>query len=236
VPRRAAEMPGSGVAADPALAADTVTGYALVLPTGWRRIPVQSGTKAAIRGITTEVLRRFPEVSRDKLTPYRIELERRLSDMARQARSAGGLDLYVPVNTCTARRFRRLSWYPQITLPVGTPGDQGDPDAPPEGEAATAGPAEVIAAVTATNSSARPVVTGGAQAVRTESVAGPDPAQEIPVGSRRADYMIPLPGRADRWLVATFSTIGDGDPEGDFAKLLVELFDAIMLTFRWSPG
>jgi hypothetical protein len=234
VPRRAAEMPGSGVAADPALAADTVTGYALVLPTGWRRIPVRSGTKAAIRGITTEVLRRFPEVSRDKLTPYRIELERRLSDMARQARSAGGLDLYVPVEYVHGTAVPASFVVSQVTLPVGSPGDQGDPDAPPEGEAATAGPAEVIAAVTATNSSARPVVTGGAQAVRTESVAGPDPAQEIPVGSRRADYMIPLPGRADRWLIATFSTTGDGDPEGDFAKLLVELFDAIMLTFRWT--
>lgn len=234
MPRRAAEMPGSEVDAGPALAADAVTGYALVLPTGWRRIPVQSGTKAAIRGITAEVLRRFPEVSRDKLTPYRIELERRLSDMARQARSAGGLDLYVPVEYVHSTAVPASFVVSQVTLPIGIPGDQGDPDAPPEGEAATADPAEVIAAVTATSGNARPVVVDGAQAVRTESVAGPDPAQEILVGSRRADYMIPLPGRADRWLIATFSTTGDGDPEGDFAKLLVELFDAIMLTFRWT--
>lgn len=220
MPRRAAEMPGSDVAGS-ALAADTVTGYALVLPTGWRRIPVQSGTKAAIRGITAEVLRRFPEVSRDKLTPYRIELERRLSDMARQARSAGGLDLYVPVEYVHGTAVPASFVVSQVTLPADAAGEEADP-------------AEVIAAVTAANGSARPVVTGGAQAVRTESVAGPDPAREIPVGSRRADYMIPLPGRADRWLITTFSTIGDGDPAGDFAKLLVELFDAIMLTFRWT--
>lgn len=41
-------------------------------------------------------------------------------------------------------------------------------------------------------------------------------------------------GQADRWLIATFSTAGDGDPEGDFAKLLVGLCDAILLTFRWT--
>jgi hypothetical protein len=216
-------MPGSDVAADPALAAGTVTGYALVLPVGWRRIPVQSGTKAAIRDITTEVLRRFPEVPRDKLTPYRIEIERRLSDMARQARSNGGLDLYLPVEYVHGTAVPASFVVSQVTLPVDASGEEADP-------------AEVIAAVMATNGSARPVVVNGAQAVRTEHVAGPEPAQEIPVGSRRADYMVPLPGRADRWLVATFSTIGDGDPEGDFAKLLVELFDAIMMTFRWTTA
>jgi hypothetical protein len=204
-------MPGS----------DAATGYALVLPVGWRRIPVQSGTKAAIRAITAEVLRRFPEVSRDKLMPYRIELERRLSDMARQARSVGGLDLYVPVEYVHGTAVPASFVVSQVTLPVDATGEEADP-------------AEVIAVVTATSGDARPVVTGGAQAVRTEHVAGPDPAHEIPVGSRRADYMIPLPGRADRWLVAAFSTTGDGDPDGDFAKLLIELFDAIMLTFRWT--
>ena len=217
MPRQAAEVPESDVAA-------AVTGYALVLPTGWRRIPVQSGTKAAIRGISADVLRRFPEVPRDKLTPYRIEIERRLSELARQARSAGGLDLYVPVEYVHGTAVPASFVVSQVTLPPGAPDDA----------TAVADPAEVIAAVTATSDNARPVVVDGAPAVRTERVAGPDPAQEIQAGSRRADYMIPLPGRADRWLIATFSTIGDGDPEGDFAKLLVELFDAIMLTFRWS--
>jgi hypothetical protein len=69
---------------------------------------------------------------------------------------------------------------------------------------------------------------------RTEAVAAPDPGQEVPLGSRRADYVVPVPGQPGQWLIITFSTVGDGDPDGDFAKLLVELFDAIMLTFRWS--
>jgi hypothetical protein len=31
-----------------------------------------------------------------------------------------------------------------------------------------------------------------------------------------------------------FSTLGDGDPAGEYASLLADLFDAIMSTFRWT--
>jgi hypothetical protein len=34
--------------------------------------------------------------------------------------------------------------------------------------------------------------------------------------------------------MAVFSTLGSGDPDGEYAKILVELFDAMMSTFRWS--
>ena len=69
---------------------------------------------------------------------------------------------------------------------------------------------------------------------RTETVAEPDPAQNVPTAYRRADYVVPVPGQPGQWLISAFSTFGDGDPEGEVAKLLVSLFDAIMLTFRWT--
>jgi hypothetical protein len=53
-------------------------------------------------------------------------------------------------------------------------------------------------------------------------------------GSRRVDYIVPVPGEVDRWLVIAFSTIGGGDPDDNVARLLVELFDAMMATFRWA--
>jgi hypothetical protein len=34
-------------------------------------------------------------------------------------------------------------------------------------------------------------------------------------------------------VVVAFSTLGGGDPDDQYAKILVELFDAIMSTFRW---
>jgi hypothetical protein len=47
------------------------------------------------------------------------------------------------------------------------------------------------------------------------------------------DYLLPVPGQSGQWLIVTFATSGGGDPKGAFAELLVELFDSIMLTFRW---
>lgn len=44
------------------------------------------------------------------------------------------------------------------------------------------------------------------------------------------------PNARRRWLIAAFSTLGDGDPGGEHAKILVELFDAIMSTFHWTSG
>jgi hypothetical protein len=205
-----------------------VAGYSLVLPNAWRRIPIQRGTKAAIRGIVDEVMRRYPkDLPRDKMTPYRIELERRLSDLARRARTSGGLDLYLPIEYVHGVTITASFVVSQVTLPV------------PELESAeqvAVDSAQLVAYLTSEEGSASPASVAGVSAARTESVAPPDPAEQVPFGSRRVDYVIPLPGHPTRWMLAAFSTIGDGDPEGKFAKLLVELFDAIMLTFRWARG
>jgi hypothetical protein len=204
-----------------------VTGYSLVLPPGWRRVPVQHGTKAAIRGITDEVLRRYPkDMPRDKMTPYRIEIERQLSDLARRARTAGGVDLYLPIEYVHGVTITASFVVSQVTLPVA----EAEP-----AEQVAADSAQLVAYLTS-EQGASPVSMAGVAAARTESVAAADPAEQTPLGSRRVDYVIPMPGHPTRWMLAAFSTIGDGDPEGKFAKLLVELFDAIMLTFRWNKA
>jgi len=205
-----------------------VTGYSLVLPTGWRRIPIQHGTRAAIRAIVAEVMRRYPkDQPRDKMTPYRIELERRLSNLARRARSSGGVDLYLPIEYVHGVTITASFVVSQVNLPV--------PELEPA-EPVAVDSAQLVAYLTSDEGNASPVSVAGVNAARTESVAAPDPAEQVPFGSRRVDYVIPLPGHPTRWMLAAFSTIGDGDPEGKFAKLLVELFDAILLTFRWARG
>lgn len=74
----------------------------------------------------------------------------------------------------------------------------------------------------------------GVAAVRIERTAAPDPDREIEFGSRRVDYVIPVPGQPEQWLIAAFSTLGSGDPDGEHARLLAGLFDAIMSTFGWA--
>jgi hypothetical protein len=200
----------------------TASGYTLVLPTGWRRIPVREGSKAAIRSILDEVFARYPAgESRDRVIRYRVQLEGRLTDMVRQARSAGGVDLYLPVEYVHGTAVPASFVVSQATL--------GQPD-----DGVPVDPAQVVAAFVAEPGDAAPAEVDGVACARTETVAGPDPGQEMPLGSRRVDYVVPVPGPAGQWLISTFSTVGDGDPEGEFAKLLVSLFDAIMLTFRWT--
>jgi hypothetical protein len=197
-----------------------VSGYELVLPAGWRRIPVRHGSKAAIRDILDEVFARYPEgESRDRVIKHRVKLEGRLSDMARRARTAGGVDLYLPVEYVHGTAVPASFVVSQAAL------GHGDAD-----------PAAVIAHFVSTAGQAAPATVDGMPAARAESVAAADPASDVAFGSRRVDYVVPLPGQRGQWLIITFSTVGNGDPEGDFAKLLVSLFDAMVLTFRWTRG
>lgn len=214
--------------AEPTGTALAASGYTLVLPTGWRRVPVRHGTAPAIRGVVNEVLRRNSTgVSRDKLTPFRIDLERRLSDMAKRARSAGGIDLYLPIEYTHGVTITASFVVSQIALP----------DPPAEvAEAGQADAARLVAYLTSDAGDASAAEIAGADAARKESVAAADPEQQLPYGSRRVDYLVPVPGHSCGMLVVAFSTIGDGDPEGKFAKLLVGLFDAIMTTFRWTTN
>ncbi|HSZ41296.1 MAG TPA: hypothetical protein VK817_15180 [Trebonia sp.] len=203
-------------------------GYAVLLPNGWRRIPLRSGTKAAIRSIVDDALARLARnVSRDKLTPYRIEFERRLTEMARKARGNGGVDLYLPVE------YRNGTPVPASFIVslgmIGVPAGEGMSG--PSGFADTAG---ILSYLASEGDGASSVIVGGTPGTRREHVEAPVPGQEFQVRSRRVDYILPLPGQRDRWLIVAFSTPGDGDPDGDFAKLLVALFDAIISTFTWT--
>ena len=202
--------------------AGTVSGYTLVLPTGWRRIPVRLGSKAAIRELLDEVFARYPAgASRDRVIKHRVQLEGRLTDMVRKARSSGGVDLYLPVEYVHGTAVP-ASFVVSLAA-LGEPADGGPVD-----------PAQVVAYFVAEAGNAAPAEVDGVACARTEAVAPPDPGQDVPFGSRRVDYVVPVPGQPGQWLVSTFSTVADGDPEGEFAKLLVSLFDAIMLTFRWT--
>lgn len=195
-----------------------MAGYTLVLPPGWVRIPVRRGTDAAVRAVVEEALKQVPKsVPRDRLAPYRAELEGRLREMARQARDRGGVDLYLPVAT--------RSLVPVSASFVVSEGKMNTPGGSAE---------QMVAYLAAQDDGDRRVVTvDGGAAVRAERVAGPESAVELTAGSRRVEYMVPVPHEQDRWVFVVFSTLGAGDPDDDIACALAELFDAIMSTFRW---
>lgn len=95
---------------------------------------------------------------------------------------------------------------------------------------------DVLVALAASVEGARFAELDGAPAVRTESLADPSPGtadDERQYGSRQVAYVVAVPGARDTWLSVTFSTVGDGDPTGEVADVLVDLFDAAVLTLRW---
>ena len=189
-------------------------GYTLVLPPGWTRVPLRAGTEEAIAQI---VELRFAGQPRE-LGADRQALEALLRDLTSRAASDNGLDLYLPTE-------RMHGFTVAASFVVAEFGFESmeNPDAN-----------EILARLVSKRGGARTVSLADTTAARSEAVASPDPARDLPFGSRRVDYVLPVPNDADRWLVATFSTIGQGDPQDDFVALLVELFDAIMSTFRWT--
>jgi hypothetical protein len=214
------------------------SGYALVLPPGWRKIPVRHGTDEAIRGICDEVLGRVGTgPDREQLVRARVELQGRLSAMAVRAREASGVDLYLPVEyvhgTPVPASFSVSEGAP------GSPGGSGPGSGTPAAGDGTAPPApeELIAYLASADEAASLVAVDGAPGIRTEHITAADPGQDAVLPGRQVDYVVTIPGSGDRWLMVVFSTVGDGDPAGQFAGILVELFDAIMSTFRWTwPG
>lgn len=54
------------------------------------------------------------------------------------------------------------------------------------------------------------------------------------VDLRKVEYLTAVPDDPRRWVLVTFTTAGDGDVDSEATGLVVELFDAIMSTWRWD--
>lgn len=189
--------------------------YTLVLPPGWKQIPLRQGTDDAVRRILDLTFESFP---RDEVFTYRRDLEKRLALQIRQARDAAGLDLYLPVELMHGIPVAASILVSEVSF--GSVEDI-DPDM------------VALRLATAADGS-ETVLLDGAIAVRTDRVAAADPARQAEFPSRRVDFVISVPQDPDRWLAVVFSTIGAGDPYDEMSELLVGLFDAIMSTFRWE--
>jgi hypothetical protein len=189
------------------------TGYTLVLPPGWSRIPLRHGTEQAI----TKILdRAFAGLPRDQVASLRRGLQLRLRDLAERAREGSGLDLYLPTERMGEVTATASFVVAEMSLVSAEPVD----------------PSMLVARLVADSEHTAVVEVAGSAGTRTEHVAAAEPEQGVEYASRRLDYVLPVPAEKDRWVVISFSTLGTGDPTDEFAQLLVELFDAIM-TFRW---
>jgi len=210
----------------PMLPGPPARGYSIVLPPGWRRIPVRSGAEKAVRAAVREAFAVLPrDAPPDRVGPRRLELERRLTQMVREVRGKGGIDLCLPVLPVYGSPLPASFIVSELFL-ARSPHADADPD--------PAGIVALLAAQAAGGAPAFPVTVDGAEGLRMEQTAGPAPAGDVRHGSRRVDYVLPVPGDPARWLAVVFSTLGAGNPDDQVALLLTSLFDAMMTTFRWG--
>lgn len=208
------------------------TGYRLLLPSDWVQIPLRKGgAEQAVREIVASAFARVPaDVPRDRLTPLRLELERGLLAAVADARKAKALELYLPMRlsgevNLGASIVVSEALLPSRSGPSGAPAPVSDP-----AEVAV----QLISGGGGTDLDLSSGEVDGALAVRRERVVPADPERGVELASRRVDYLVSVPSDPSRWFAAAFSTIGAGDPKDDLANALVEWFDALMTTFRWS--
>ncbi|MGI5368145.1 hypothetical protein [Streptomyces iakyrus] len=196
-------------------------GFNLVLPPGWDKINLsEESMNDSILAVVDRSIAQLPEgLPKDDVSKVRMELFKQLRKAARKAARANGLSLYLPVervrNTVLPASF-------VVSEPISA-----------KGEGFESG--QVLGALAADSANSEVVDIDGSLTTRLERVVPPPANSEMTLASRRVEYVLPLPGSSyPRWLAITFSTVGDGDPESEYSSALVDLFDAVMMTFRWS--
>lgn len=195
-------------------------GFNLVPPPGWDTVPLKHGTKDAIDRIVRSSVSQLPAgFPKDDIPKARLQVTKKLKQAARQARDSDGLTLYLPVE----RMHGMLIPASFIaSRPLAAPAGKVEPET-------------ILLDLARDTEDASARELDGTAAVRTlrKLPAAPDKGVEVP--SWRVQYTVPIPHSVPaRWIAFSFSTLIAPDADTEFAETLVELFDAVMTTFRWS--
>ncbi|WP_199896608.1 hypothetical protein [Streptomyces niger] len=215
----------------PPVEGTTPRGYELVLPPGWARIPLREGTKEALEKVLFSHMGQVPEgIPRDDAMRFRLDMRRQIEKQARAAKRNGGLDLYLPVQP-RGGIFLMASFI-VAEMPIGQ-----DRSVPPQAVIAQ------LASEDVPGGTAKKVEVARAPALRRSYKSAPDAeklqsapeaVRQTALPTHRVEYVIPVADDPGRWISINFSTPGDGDLDSEFTDVLVDLFDAVVGTFKWS--
>ncbi|GHB15052.1 hypothetical protein [Streptomyces umbrinus] len=197
-------------------------GFNLVTPPGWDTIPLHQGTDEAMDHVIRKAVAQLPVgFPKDDIPQARLKLAKEIKKVVRRARSKGGLTLYLPTE--------RLNG---ITLPVSIVASEPIeiPSVRPD-----SGPETVMMALASETPGAEMRELDHTAALRSEREVPASTSQGIEVAHRRVEYFVPVPDSTpDKYLTFSFSALIAPDSDPAFTDALVELFDAVMSTFRWS--
>ncbi|WP_254398774.1 hypothetical protein [Streptomyces sp. AC602_WCS936] len=197
-------------------------GFNLVPPPGWDVIPLRTGTKEATDHIVRKAIAQLPiGFPKDDIPKARLKLNQEMKKVVRRAKAKGGMTLYLPTE--------RLHG---VALPVSIVASQPIeiPRVRPN-----SGPEAVMAALASETPGAEMRELDGTAALRSSRDVPADAAQGVDVAHRRVEYFVPIPDSVpDQYLAFSFSALIAPGSNPTFYDTLVELFDAVMSTFRWA--
>ncbi|MFF7310279.1 hypothetical protein [Streptomyces sp. NPDC008137] len=197
-------------------------GFNLVPPPGWDVIPLHSGTAEAMDRIVRKAVAQLPVgFPKDDIPQARLKLAQEIKKVVRRASAKGGMTIYLPTE--------RLHG---VALPVSIVASE--PIEVPRVRP-NSGPEAVLAALASEIPGAEMRELDGTAALRSERDVLADAAQDVDVAHRQVEYFVPVPDSApDKYLTFSFSALIAPGSDPAFYDTLVELFDAVMGTFRWS--
>lgn len=200
-----------------------MTAYTIVDIPGWENLSLNTADRADLDRRIDELAHASvsDEVPRDSATPFRREMHKHLAEVVERARSAGAGMICLPVE--------RMG---DIAVPASyTVSEWRDAD---RDEVLPSSLLQTLAA-NSTAEQVQVVEVDGQPALREESVEAARPDAEVLArhAGRRITYTVSSADDPRAWVVFNFITIGDGDPRGALADMLVELFDAQLTTLRW---
>ncbi|WP_406468862.1 hypothetical protein OH738_16935 [Streptomyces hirsutus] len=197
-------------------------GFNLVPPPGWDVIPLRTGTKEAMDRIVRKAVAQLPVgFPKDDIPKARLKLTQEMKKVVRRASAKGGMTLYLPTE--------RLHG---VALPVSIVASEPIeiPRVRPH-----SGPEAVLAALASVTPGAETRELDDTAALRSERDVPADAAKGVDVAHRRVEYFVPVPDSIpDKYLTFSFSALIAPGSDPAFYDMLVELFDAVMGTFRWS--
>lgn len=196
-------------------------GFNLVLPPGWGKIDLHEKVvnDSVLALVDRSIDQLAEDLPRDDVSKVRMELFKQLRKAARKASRANGMMLYLPVDRVHGSVVPASFVVSEPISAVGA-GFQSD---------------QILGMLAAERGQSEAVTLDGSSGIRFERTVPSPENSDIKFASRRVEYVLPLPGSPlPRWLAFTFSTVGDGNPDSEYSAALVDLFDAVMMTFRWS--
>jgi hypothetical protein len=205
------------------------SGYTVILPPGWLRLDARTAHGTA--ELDRELDAALATVSRDSRSPLIDQARKQAHDVLEQARAAGALDLYLPLGGMHGAAVPASFLVGLVTF-NDPPPDLVDPHDHHDIEDSSSTALRIATMLAARIPQGEVRTMPAGMAVRSRRAVAATGESQWP--GTRLDYHWPMPSEPLKWAVASFTAMGAG--KNDVTELLVGLFDAIMLTWRWRPG